>query len=324
MTVWAPITVVSSIRGHLVVLAPLVLVVTVVVIARSIPTPRSSTVHRLRAATRCRALLVVVGVRAAVSVVSGTLGVLVIPASPVLVVLGVVVAGTITTPITRAVNRLRAAGGGTLLVVIGVGATITVVSGALGVLVVPAPVVLVVRTLVVAGTITTPITRAVNRLRAAGGGTLLVVIGVGATITVVSGALGVLVVPAPVVLVVRTLVVARPVSSPGTHAIHRLSTATSGTLLVVIGVGAARAAVRSTLGVLVVPAPPVGTSGLVARPVSSPGTHAIHRLGAPRGGALPVVIAVGAARAIVSGVLGDLVRPAALVLGALQGPPVFT
>ena len=139
-----------------------------------------------------------------------------------------------------------------------------------------------------------------------------------------SGALGVLVVPAPVVLVVRTLVVARPVSSPGTHAIHRLSTATSGTLLVVIGVGAARAAVRSTLGVLVVPAPPVGTSGLVARPVSSPGTHAIHRLGAPRGGALPVVIAVGAARAIVSGVLGDLVRPAALVLGALQGPPVFT
>ena len=210
MTVWASITVVSSIRGHLVVLAPLVLVVTVVVIARSVPTPRSSTVHRLRAATRCRALLVVVGVRAAVSVVSGTLGVLVVPASPVLVVLGVVEARSIRSPVTRAVNRLRAAGGGTLLVVVGVGATITVVSGALGVLVVPAPVVLVVRTLV------------------------------------------------------------------------------------------------------------------VARPVSSPGTHAIHRLGAPRGGALPVVIAVGAARAIVSGVLGDLVRPAALVLGALQGPPVFT
>ena len=131
----------SSIRGHLVVLAPLVLVVTVVVIARSIPTPRSSTVHRLRAATRCRALLVVVGVRAAVSVVSGTLGVLVIPASPVLVVLGVVLARPIRSPRTNTVHGLRATRLSALLEVVAKRTAVSIMSSILANLVVPAPLV---------------------------------------------------------------------------------------------------------------------------------------------------------------------------------------
>ena len=137
---------------------------------------------------------------------------------------------------------------------------------------------------------------------------------------------GHLVVLAPLVLVVTVVVIARSIPTPRSSTVHRLRATRGRALLVVVAVWASVSVVSGALGVLVVPAPVVLVvrTLVVARPVSSPGTHAIHRLGAPRGGALPVVIAVGAARAIVSGVLGDLVRPAALVLGALQGPPVFT
>ena len=54
------------------------------------------------------------------------------------------VAGTVGTPGTSTVHRLRATRGRALLVVVAVWASVSVMSGALGVLVVPAPVVLVV------------------------------------------------------------------------------------------------------------------------------------------------------------------------------------
>ena len=99
------ITVVSSTGGDLVVSAPPVLVVLGVMVARSIRTPSSSTVHGLRATTG-RALLIVVVVWAAITVVSSVLAVLVVPAPPVLVVRAVMLAATVRSPSSSSVHWL--------------------------------------------------------------------------------------------------------------------------------------------------------------------------------------------------------------------------
>ena len=166
----------------------------------------------------------------------------------------------------------------------------------------------------VAGTVGTPGTSTIHRLRATRGRALLVVVAVWATSTVVSGVGRVLVVPAPPVLVVRSSVRARSISSPSTGTVHRLSTSRGRALLVVVAVWATVPVVSSALGVLVGPAPPVGGAGLVATPIRTPATHAVHRLRATRCSARVVVVAVWATSTVVSGVGRVRVLPAPLVL----------
>jgi len=145
------------------------------VVARRVGSPRPNAIYRLGTPTS-RARLVVVGVRAAVSVVSSVGADLVILAPPVLVVLGVMLARAIWVPSTSTVHWLRATRLSALLVVVAEGASVSVVGGVLGVLVGPAPLVLVVLGVMVARAIGTPRSSTVHRLRATRGRALLVVV----------------------------------------------------------------------------------------------------------------------------------------------------
>ena len=232
--VWAAITVVSSTGAVLVEPTSVVLVIIIFMITRSIRKPRSSAVHGLRATTG-RALLVVVAVCAAITVVSSVGAVFVVPAPPVLVVLGVVVAWSVRIPRSSTIHRLSTTAVRALLVVVREWAAITVVSSALGVLVVPAPVVLVVRTLVVARSIRIPSSNTINWLRATRGRALHVVVAVRTPITIVSDRRGLLIGPAPPVLVVRAVMLAATITTPRSNTVHGLRATTLGTAHLIVG-----------------------------------------------------------------------------------------
>ena len=175
--------------------------------ARSIRSPRANTVHGLTASRGC-ARLVVVRVRAAVSVVSRVSANLVQPAllvdldgqqrPPILRKViklatsqsrGSGMARSVGSPRTNAVHRLRATRGRALLVVVVVWTTLTTMSSMGGVLVQPAPPVLVVRSSVRASSIRSPRSSTVHRLRAATLRTRNVVVRERACVTVMGGVL---------------------------------------------------------------------------------------------------------------------------------------
>ena len=140
--------------------------------------------------------------RAAITVVSSTLVDLVVPASLILVVAAIMIAGCIGTPGSNTVHRLRAATGGALLEIICIWTAVTAVSSICGHLVVPASPVLVVLGIMVASCIGTPGSSTVYRLGTTTLGALLVVVAVCTAITVVSSIGAVLVESASPVLVV--------------------------------------------------------------------------------------------------------------------------
>ena len=149
------------------------------------------------------------------------------------------------------------------------------------------------------------------------------VVAVGASRAAVGGVLGHLVGLAPQVPLRGALIVARPVSGPVPRTVHRLRTARGRARGRHVAVGAARAAVRGAPGVLVVSAPPVGASGLVAPAVGAPRSGAVHRLGATRGGAGVLTVAVPAASSTIGGVGRVNVLAALPVLAArLVAPAV--
>ena len=317
VAVWAAITIVGRVRSHLLVLASLVLVIRIIVVARSVSTPRANTVHWLRATAAHSALLVVVGVRAPVSIVGRVRRYRVVPASLVLVGYAVVVARTVSTPRTSTVLWLRASRRGALLVVVVVRASNTTMGGIRRNLVVPAYLVLVVRAIMITRSVSTPRANAVHRLRASRRGVLLVVVGMGATVTVVSSILGVLVLSAALVLVAAGFV-ARSVSSPRTNTIHRLSTTRGGALLVVVAVWAAGSAIGLICGDTVVPAPLVLVvrAIMVTRSVTTPSANTVQRLRASAGCALLVFVGVRAIVTVGCPALGNRVLSATLVLVA--------
>lgn len=149
MRVSTAITIVGSVRAHLVKSASLVLVVRGVVVATPIGTPSSIAIHRLCAAS-CGALHVVVTVWAAITAMSRVFADLVLSASLILMSATVVVAISVTAPASNTVDRLAATTCSTLQVVVGVGASITTVSSACAVLIASAPLILVSYAVVVA------------------------------------------------------------------------------------------------------------------------------------------------------------------------------
>ena len=114
----------------------------------------------------------------------------------------------------------------------------------------------------VAGTISSPVPGAIHRLRATRGRALLVVVAVWASDTVVSSVGSDLVKPAPPVLVVRGVVLARPIRSPRTNTVHGLRATRLSALLEVVAKRTAVSIMSSILANLVVPAPLVGVSSL--------------------------------------------------------------
>ena len=94
---------------------------------------------------------------------------------------------------------LRASRGGALLVVVVVRVSNTTMGSIRRNLVVPASLVLVVRAIMITRSVSTPRANTVHRLRASRRGALLVVVGMGATVTIVSSVLGVLVLSAALV-----------------------------------------------------------------------------------------------------------------------------
>ena len=145
----ACITIVLSHLSDGVKSAPLILMIIHIIVAGSICSPSSYTVHRLSTST-VRALLVVVCVWTGITIVGSAGAVLVVPASVVLVIIILMVTRAVRTPSPSTVHRLGATRCRALLVVVAVWAAITIVSSVSAVLVVPAPPVLVVRAVMVA------------------------------------------------------------------------------------------------------------------------------------------------------------------------------
>ena len=184
VSVWASITIVGRSDSDLVESALLVLVSFLVMEALSISIPRPNTIHRLRA-TRCRALLVVVAVCAAITIVSSVGAVLVVPAPPVLVVCGVVVAWSVRIPRSSTVHRLNTSRSRALNLVVSVWALLAIACWGGGDLVGPATLILVTIRVVLASSVRTPLALAINRLAATRLGAVLLSICVGACITIV-------------------------------------------------------------------------------------------------------------------------------------------
>ena len=160
----------------------------------------------------------------------------------------------------------------------------------------------------------TPSTSTVHRLRATRGGALLVVVAIWAANTVMSGIGAHLVVPAPLVLVVTSVMVTGAIGTPSSNTVHWLRATRSRTGLVVVGVWATIAIVGSALAVLVVPASLVAATALEARSVRSPRSHTVHRLGATACGTRVLTVTMRAAVTIVGWMSTVDVLPATPVL----------
>ena len=265
----APVSIVGRVRRYRVVPASLVLVGYAVVVARTVSTTRTSTVLWLRASRR-GALLVVVVVRASNTTMGGIRRNLVVPAYLVLVVRAIMITRSVSTPRANAVHRLRASRRGVLLVVVGMGATVTVVSSILGVLVLSAALVLVAAGFV-ARSVSSPRTNTIHRLSTTRGGALLVVVAVWAAGSAIGLICGDTVVPAPLVLVVRAIMVTRSVTTPSANTVQRLRASAGCALLVLVGVRAIVTVGCPALGNRVLSATLVlVAAGFVARSVSSP------------------------------------------------------
>ena len=127
--------------------------------------PRPNTIDRLSAATG-GALLKGIGIRASITIMGSIQANLEVPASPVLVVLGNMLTGSISTPRANTVNWLRATAGCALLVCVLVWTSIAIVSNTGGDLVGSASPVNVISSIMEAVAIHTPVSNTIHWLRA--------------------------------------------------------------------------------------------------------------------------------------------------------------
>ena len=240
------------------------------------------------------------------------------------------VATAVSTPCSYTVHRLSTTAVRALLVVVAVWAALAIVGSALGVLVVPAPVVLVVIILMVTRAVRTPRSSTVHRLGATRRRAGLVVVRKWTTITIVSSIGADLIVSAPPVLVVRTVMVARSIRTPSSStihglrattgrallivvvAVHRLRATRRGAILLVVAVWASRAVVCCVLSFLVLSAASVLVlrADIAARSVRTPSTDTMRRLGTSTGGAAGVTIAVWAVSTAIHWMRVDTIVPA--------------
>ena len=142
-------------------------------------------------------------------------------------------AGSICSPVTYTVHRLRTTASCTGLVVVGISAAVTVVCGILADLVESASPVLVV-IVAFARSIWIPRTNTINRLSALLSGALLKLVSVWASISVVGSRNRDLVQSAALVLVGFLVMVACSIHIPSSNTVHWLSTSRNSTLLILV------------------------------------------------------------------------------------------
>ena len=194
-------SIMSSTGADLVQSASSVLVILGKVSTGAIWIPGSNAVHWLTTTTRSTRL-VVVGVRATISVVGSAGADLVESASPVLVIQGRVFACSIWIPGSNAVDWLTATTVCALNIVVAVRASISIVCSVFSVLVGSAPAVLVIQGSVFACSIRTPSSHAIHWLRATTSGALLIVMVIRTAKSIVGSTRADLVVSASPVLVI--------------------------------------------------------------------------------------------------------------------------
>ena len=169
---------------------------------------------------------------------------------------------------------------------------------------------------VIAAGVSTPITNTVHGLAAARLGALLKRVLIRTSIAIVQGNLRHLVHTAALVLVISLVIEAFSVGIPGSSAVNRLGTLLRGALLKVVRVRASMAVVLSNGGHLIHSAALVLMliNVVLALAELVPRSDAINGLRARLGRALLVVLGISTLVTAMSGLAGDLVLSALLVL----------
>ena len=237
VSVWASVATVGSSSFHCVRSASRVLVCLGVISTVSIVVPSSQAIHWLGAALS-GALLVSVLVWASITVVGHIDTDGIGPASPVLVVIGIVEASSVRSPVSNTVNRLFTS----FLLALNKSICMWALDATpLGLdvdLVGFAALVNVTINNVVAASIRAPLTLTVHRLAASTLGALLQLVVMWASIAIVGSNLADLVDTASLILVVYLIIVASIIVAPCSNTVNRLGAFLSGALLKSIGVWA--------------------------------------------------------------------------------------
>ena len=285
----------SRSSAHDISAALLVLVVLLIMNARSKLFPSSQAVHWLGAALS-GALLVSIGVWASVTVVGHIHSDGIGPASPVLVVIGIVEASSVRSPVSNTVNRLFTS----FLLALNKSICMWALDATplcLNVdLVGSAALVNVTINNVVAASIRAPLTLTVHRLAASTLGALLQLVLVWASIAIVGSSLANLVDTASLILMVYLIIVASIIVAPCSNTVHGLNALLSGALLKSIGVWAGVSIVSRWHRDQVIPASLVLVHfvKVVALSIFLPSSNTVHGLDAKLSAALNVAVSVWA------------------------------
>ena len=315
VSVWTGISAVSGWSVDNVSAAPLVCVLVLIVEAVRVRAPHSKAIHWLGAALS-GALLVRIGVWASKTIVISNSANGIVSASPVLVVLFIVVAGAILAPVSHAVHRLSATQTLTFHKSIFMWALLTTQISLDIDLEGSASLVLVTILNMVTASIGTPLTLAVDRLAASTLGALLQHIHVWACITIVHSTLQNTVNTAALVLMLVVLIVASIILTPGSNTVHRLRALVHGALLVLVSVRAGVSIVSCKDANLVQSAPLVLVCIhiIVTRSINIPVSFTVNRLRATTQRALHVAVSVRASIPIVGSRSAYSISAALLVL----------
>ena len=241
--------------------------------------PFAKAVDWLRAASGS-ALLVSIGIWTAVTVVSRVSADGVGPAPPVLVVVVIMEARAVSSPVANTVNRLRALICSAIHLSVLMWALLSIQVSLGSNLKRSAPLILVARCNMRAAAVNSPLSLAINRLTATTLGALLQLVLVWASKAIVQGNLAHTVHTAALILVVLINVLTRIVGTPRSNTVHRLSTTIVGALLEVVGVWASMSVTICMKGDLVDPAFPVAVRILImaTESILIPSANTVHRL----------------------------------------------
>ena len=255
--------------------------------------PISNTVHRLGTAFS-GALLIGIGIGTAIAIVSSIGADGIGSAAPVLVVIAVMEARAIGTPVSNTVHRLAAAVCRAINLVVCMRTFLTIEIVLCGDLVGSAALVLVTISNMIAAGKESPLTNTVHRLTATILRALLKLILMRTSKSIVQGNLANIIESATLVLVTVSKVVALIINAPSSNTIHRLGTLLSGALLKVVGIWASISTVGRCNRDLVQSAALVVVCFLVvvASSILVPTSDTVDRLSAKLGAALNIAVSI--------------------------------
>ena len=276
--------------------------------------PCTQAVHRLGTALR-GALLVGIDVWASESIVGRVCADGIVSAAPVLVIIAVMEARAIGTPVSNTVHWLAAAVCRTLDLVVCMQTFLATQVSLCGDLVGSAALVLMIFLLELTASEKAPLALAVHRLTAAALRAMLELIFMRTSIPIVQGNLADAIQSAALVLVISFFVVASVIHAPSTNTVHRLGTLLSGALLKLVSKWASisivgrldRDLVQSATLVLAI---------LVMETIIKliPSSYTIQRLRATTHCALNIAVSIWAGVAIVSRCSLHSISAASLIL----------